>query len=71
MMRAALPIFYCVDAKGKGILASRVSGLSAIPRPDWVDWATGEPLQDYKEFADAEALFKEMSKPPKHIRSMS
>jgi len=62
-----------VDAEAKGLLASMVTGLPAIPAPDWADWATGEPPQGYrpsqskeKEFADYNDLFNYMSKPPRH-----
>ena len=62
-MRMSLPIFWCVDAETKGLLASMVSGIEAIPKPEWVKWATGEPVP---EFRDYEKLFDYMKRPPKH-----
>lgn len=75
-MRAALPIFWCLTPEAKGILASMISGLSAIPAPDWVDWETGKPLKSYRIPKDiplehsTEVLFKEMKRPPRHSRVM-
>ena len=60
-MRMSLPIFWCVDAETKGLLASRVSGIEAIPKPEWVEWMPTGP-----EFRDYEELFKFMKRPPKH-----
>ena len=60
-MRMSLPIFWCVDAETKGLLASRVSGIEAIPKPVWVEW--GKPIE---EFTGCEDLFEAMAKPPHH-----
>ena len=57
-MRYALPIFWCVSAETKGLLASMVTGL--CPKPEWVEWGTKQPV---KEFEDYEELFREMAKP--------
>ena len=74
--RRALPIFWCFSDKARGKLASNMTELP--PAPDLVDWATGEPPQSYwpsqskeKEFATAEDLFREMSKPPHHPKRVT
>ena len=62
-MRAALPIFWCVDAETRGKLASLISEVSAVRKPVWVEWMTGQPIE---EFTDYEELFEAMAKPPHH-----
>ena len=66
LMRMSLPIFWCFDNKARGIIASMMS--SPPPKPEWVEWPLNDELQPVHEFANYEELFKEMSKPPKHVR---
>ncbi len=72
MNRMSLPIFWCVDDETRGKLASLISELSALKKDECVDWETGKappspkPKEDPEEITEAEALFKEMKKPPHH-----
>lgn len=61
-MRMSLPIFWCVFDETRGQLASLITGLSAIKHLEWVEWPSGEPIQEFT----IEELFREMKKPPKH-----
>ena len=71
-MRMALPIFWCVDDETRGKLASLLKELSALKKDECVDWETGKPFkapkpkEDAEETTEAEALFKEMKRPPHH-----
>jgi len=62
-MRAALPVFWCVDTKTRGKLASLISDISTVKKPVWVEWMTGQPIE---EFTSCKDLFEAMAKPPKH-----
>lgn len=71
-MRAALPIFFCVSDEVRGKLASLITTLYAIKKDEMVDWETGKappapkPKEDAEETTEADTLFKEMKRPPKH-----
>ncbi len=76
-MRAALPVFWCVDDETRGKLASLLETISSLKKDDMVDWATGEahpapkPKEDAEETTEAEELFREMKKPPKHPKRIA
>ena len=73
--RMALPVFWCVDDQTRGKLASLITEVSALKKDECVDFKTGKPYKAPKPalgegLTEADILFNQMKKPPRHPRRM-